>query len=195
MNIRTIHFSVSRSAALAFCFLLGISAFWAVPVSLGDAKESPKLTEYQVKALFLLNFTRYVEWPDEAFETAETPFTIGVVGRDPFDGDLLRVVEGRTVKGRAIVVKNLSSKVEIAACQILFLGGSKQSRLGEVLEEVEGRPVLTVGEDPGFLRLGGAVEFLSHGGNVRLKINMQAARASNLRMSSQLLQVADLVMD
>lgn len=187
--IRPIFNSVSRFAALAFCLLLG------VPVSARVAEEGPALTEYQVKALFLLNFTRYVEWPDDAFETEETPFTIGVVGRNPFDDNLLRIVDGRTVKGRIIVVKKVSTRVEIAACQILFVSASEQSRFGEVLGDAGGRPILTVGENPDFLRHGGAIEFLSRGGNIRLRINLQAARASDLRMSSQLLQVADSVME
>lgn len=189
VNFRTLDRFVSRFAALAFCL------FIAAPVSLRAAEASPALTEYQVKALFLLNFTRYVDWPDNAFETEEAPFTIGVVGRDPFDDNLLRVVEGRRVKGRKIVVMNVSTHFEIAACQILFVSLSEQDRIGEVLGDVGSRPILTVGENSGFLQLGGAIEFLSRGGNIRLKINLQAAHASDLRMSSQLLQVAESVLE
>lgn len=188
-NIRKICHSISHTAALAVCLL------WPAPASLPGAEPSPPLTEYQVKALFLLNFIRYVEWPDGAFETEDTPFTIGVIGVDPFGDNLVRLVRGKTVSGRAIVAQNVVTDLEIRSCHILFVSSSERSRMNAIREAIGRRPVLTVGDDPRFLRHGGVVQFLSQGKNIRLMVNLKAAREGNLRVSSQLLQVAESVID
>ena len=100
----------------------------------GDA---PSLTEYQVKALFLMNFTKYVEWPVEAFAQADSPFRIGVLGEDKFGDDLKKAVAGKAVNGRDIVIQKLDRDDDTSKCQILFVCASEKSHLGEILNKVK----------------------------------------------------------
>ena len=151
------------------------------------------LTEYQVKALFLFNFTKYVEWPAAAFASAHAPITIGVLGQDKFDDNLLRAVEGKTVNGRACVIKHLASGEDPGGCQILFVCDSEASRMAEIMDKAGTLPVLTVGEDEAFAQNGGIINFVLKNGNVRLEIDVAAAKKAGLTISSRLLAVADAV--
>lgn len=165
----------------------------AVPARTEAQTQRPELTEYQVKALFLLNFTRYVEWPDEAFATDDSPFVIGIAGQDPFDENLLRLVRDRVVNGRPIEVRNVDGPAEIRACHLLFIGLSERTRIEEILGHTGNRHMLTVGETPGFLERGGGINFMMRDDHVRFEINLHATRESNLRVRSQLLRVAEAV--
>jgi hypothetical protein len=156
----------------------------------GDA---PSLTEYQVKALFLLNFTKYVEWPAETFESADSAFKIGVVGEDRFGEDLKKAMTGKMVNGRAITVQQLGKEVDGSKFQILFISASEKNRLREILDKVKTTPVLTVGETEQFTQSGGVINFTKKDGKVRLEINLDAAHGAKLQLSSKLLGVADVV--
>lgn len=158
------------------------------------ALADPALTEAQVKALFLLNFTRYVEWPEEAFPSQDSPFIICIAGEDECGADLIRLVQDRTVNGRRVAVRHADSATEAANCHVLFIPSSQHARIENLLRETRGHAVLTVGEEPLFLDRGGMVRFLTRKENVRLEINLGAARAADLQISSHLLKVADLVL-
>ena len=157
----------------------------------GDA--SVPFTEYRVKALFLLNFTKYVAWPTNAFTGTNTPFTFGVYGENDFADDLQTAVAGRSVNGRSIIIRQLDGTNDLAGCQILFISHSAVNLRGEILDQVRTLPVLTVGETDQFLQQGGVIHFLKKESKVRLEINLEAARQANLNISSKLLNVADLV--
>lgn len=156
------------------------------------AGEAP-MREYQVKALFLMNFPKYVEWPAVSFGSTNTPIVIGIVGENRFGNDLDKAVEGKQVNGRRITVRQLERDTDFAGCHVLFIGASERKRLSEILARVAALPVLTVGEDEQFMQQGGIINFVKKEGKVRLEINADAARRSNLEVSSQLLGVADVV--
>lgn len=158
-----------------------------------ECGEAGSFTEYQVKALFLLNFTKYVDWPEEASGGANAPITIGVLGEDHFGADLKKAVEGKTVNGRAIVVQAVDKDGDWCRYQVLFISASEKKRLGEILVQVKTLPVLTVGENDQFLQQGGIINFVKKDGKVRLEIDLNAARQAKLRISSKLLSVADNV--
>jgi len=151
------------------------------------------LREYQVKALFLMNFAKYVEWPPASFEHTNTPIIIGVIGENNFRADLDKAVEGKRISGRVIAVRQVEKDGDVGGCHILFISSSEQKRLGGILNRVNSMPVLTVGETEQFTQQGGIINFIKKEGKVRLEIDINAARRSNLRLSSKLLSVADVV--
>ena len=157
------------------------------------AADAPALTEYHVKALFLFNFAKYVDWPPESFSTTNAPIVIGVLGRDNFQDDLPHIIEGKTVNGRNLIIRHITSDDEIAGCHILFISSSENLRLGEALGKAAALPVLTVGEHEQFLQKGGIINFTLKEGKVRLEVNLDAARQAKLQISSKLLGVADIV--
>jgi hypothetical protein len=151
------------------------------------------LPEYVVKAGFLFNFAKYVEWPAEAFENADTPITIGIVGTDPFGEGLEKTFKNKTARGRTFVIQRFSEPAGIRRCHILFVPRSEKERLQEILKLVETRPVLTVGEDDGFSRAGGTTNILIEKEKPRLEVNPDAAEKAGLTIDSKLLKVATIV--
>jgi hypothetical protein len=158
-----------------------------------EAADSPAASEAQVKAVFLFNFAKYVEWPAAAFPNATAPITIGVMGTNPFGDNLEHVVEGKAINGRPFVIKHYAADSEVSGCQILFIGHSEASRMGAILAKASALPILTVGEDEAFARNGGIIDFVLKNGNVRLEIDLAAAKKAGLTISSRLLAVADVV--
>jgi hypothetical protein len=151
------------------------------------------MSEYQVKALFLLNFVKYVDWPIGAMPTPTAPIVIGILGGDAINDSLSHAVEGKNINGRAIVIRHLSASDAVGDCAILFISSSESSRLDAILGKASALPVLTVGEDESFLQKGGIINFILHEGKIRLQINLKAAQKVNLQISSKLLSVAETV--
>jgi hypothetical protein len=149
--------------------------------------------EYQVKAVFLLNFTRFVEWPASAFSAADSPFVVGVFGHDPFGADLDRVVTGEFVNGRAVAVRRVRSVAEASKCQILFIHQSEDRRLDELLAALDRHSTLTVSDLPGAAQRGVMIRLVTEGGRVRMRVNVDLARAAALVISSNLLRSAEIV--
>ena len=149
--------------------------------------------EYQAKAAFLFNFTKFIEWPQTAFAGRESPFRICIAGDSPFEDSLVKdslvkIVEGERVNSRPFVVEKLGREEPAAHCQIVFFGASG----GSVQETIPrlGPGVLTVGESDDFLRNGGVIRFVSDNRRVRFDVNQAAAKRANLRISSRLLRIA-----
>jgi hypothetical protein len=149
--------------------------------------------EYQVKAVFLFNFSRFVEWPASAFSGPDAPFVVGVFGQDPFGGDLDEVVKGETVNGRPLVVRRVRSIADAASCQILFIPQSEGQRLGELLSTLDRHSTLTVSDLPGPTQRGVMIRLVTEGGRVRMRVDLESARAAELVISSNLLRSAEIV--
>ena len=145
--------------------------------------------EYEVKAAYLYNFAKLVDWP----APARGPLVIGVYGEDPFGGALHRAVDGKNIDGRPLVVQRLSRLDQLKGCHILFIGLSERRHWRAVLSAVQGEAVLTVGESEGFLDAGGKVNFTVEQNRVRFDINLQAAREAGLRISARVLHLARVV--
>jgi hypothetical protein len=150
-------------------------------------------TEYQVKAAYLFNFVKYVEWPTNAFQNPTAPFLIGVLGQDPFGTDLERTIAGRTINNRPIVVRRLADEADAKQCHILFISTPEKPRFEKILDSLRGSPILTVADADTFLELGGVIDFVTRDNKVRFRANLNSARASQLKISSRLLSVADAV--
>jgi YfiR/HmsC-like len=169
-------------ACLGMLFMAGHAA--------GDEVSMP---EYQVKALFLLNFIKYVDWPPGSFSGDNTPVIIAVYGEDRFGDSLKRAVQGKTIAGRRIIIQFFGKNDAMVKCNILFISDSERAYLGEMLNKIKGLPVLTVGESDLFLEKGGMINCVKKEGKIRLEINLDSARQAKLQISSKLLSVADVV--
>jgi hypothetical protein len=157
------------------------------------AADAPPASEAQVKAVFLFNFAKYVDWPPTAFPSAAAPIVIGVLGDDPFGANLPHIVEGKIVNGHSFVIKHFAADSELNGCHILFICHSEAFRMEEILGKAGALPILTVGEDDQFAQDGGIISFVLKNGKVRLQINLTSAKKAGLSISSKLLAVADSV--
>jgi len=164
-----------------------------LPARDGTCAGEPSLSEYQVKALFLFNFAKYIDWPSTAFPDTNAPIVIGIVGENNFGGHLRKTVEGKNISGRGIVIRGNVKEEDFDKCHILFVSASERKHIGEVCSRVKGAPVLTVGETEQFTQQGGVIGFVKKEGKVRLQIDLDAARSAKLQISSKLLSVADSV--
>lgn len=168
-----------------------LAALWMTAgVDHASAAQTP---EYQLKAVFLFNFTQFVEWPATAFESAESPIVIGVLGTDPFGAYLDETVRGETVNGRPLVVRRYAGLEKPDACHVLFVSRSEASRVKQVLGSTAGRSILTVSDLEEFTGNGGVIRFVTMNNKIRLRINLEAARSAGLVISSKLLRPADIV--
>ena len=150
----------------------------------------PVAEEYQVKGAFLLNFTKFVEWPPQVFKGPGDPIAICVLGRTPFGPELNRAARETVVAKRSVSVRQVSDGQQASQCQIVFVGASERKRSRAWLEALRGKSVLTVGEFEGFLANGGVVNFKLEGERVRIEISTAAADRAGLHISAKLLSLA-----
>jgi hypothetical protein len=148
--------------------------------------------DYEVEAVFLFNFTQFVEWPPSSFADAATPIAICVLGDDPFGGYLDATVHGEAVAGRAIAVRRYRRIEDVGACHVLFISRSETAHTAEIVAALGHRGTLTVSDTDAFIERGGMVRFVLEGGHVKLRINVDAAREAGLTISSKLLRVAEI---
>ena len=148
--------------------------------------------ETEVKAAFLYHFTSYIEYPSSAFADTSAPFVIGVLGKSGITEALQQAVRGKTAKGRAIAVKQVSIGQELRECHILFVPDAEAKSLPRILEILGDSPVLLVGESEGFAAKGGTVGFFVEQKRVRFEINLEAVRRAHLTISSKLLSLAKI---
>ncbi|MBI2498179.1 MAG: YfiR family protein, partial [Opitutae bacterium] len=149
--------------------------------------------EYEVKAAFLFNFAQFVEWPAAAFPEPQTPLIIGVLGEDPFGADLDDTVRGEKIGSHPLVVRRYRRPEEIDRCHILFVSHSETGRLEQVVAGLRGRHILTVSDAAGYAVRGIMIRFVTEKSRIRLRINLDAAKADGLVLSSKLLRPADIV--
>jgi hypothetical protein len=181
-----------RVRVLGFATLLALGAGPPTRVA-ADEPPGSASREYQIKAAFLYNFCQFVQWPDAAFPAPNAPLIIGILGDDPFGGTLDAIIRGERVGRHELVIERYQRPGEIGPCHVLFVSRSMAGQLEAALAAVRGRSVLTVGETPGFASVGGAIRLVTEDNRVRLRINLEAARAAKLAISSRLLRMAELV--
>lgn len=150
-------------------------------------------SERDVKAAFLFNFVQFAEWPPGAFSDPQSPIVIGVLGEDPFGRVLDDAVRGEVVRNRQLVVERFNRVEEIKTCHILFISPSEAEKYEQIFARLQGRSILTVGDTEGFTTRGGMIRFLTEQNRIRLRVNVGAARAAGLTISSRLLRAADIV--
>lgn len=169
-------------------FALGVPL--AAPAQQVDA--APPSVE-SLKAAFVYKFTLLVTWPDEAFDGPDAPFSLCVLGGDPFAGALEEAVAGRSSQGRALEVRRVETPAP--SCHVLYVAADAEPALRGSLSSVRRAPMLTIGETAAFADLGGVIYLLVDDGRMRFEIDRGAARDAGLEISSRLLQVARAVHD
>jgi hypothetical protein len=174
------HGALSRALATALAQAVLFCLFACNPARAAE--------EYEIKAAFLLNFTKFVGWPETAFAGEHSPLGICILGEDPFGNALNEIVKGEAVNGHELVVHRIRRSPEPKSCQVLFVARSERE-VARALTEL-GPGVLTVGEGDKFLEDGGIIAFVIDGRRVRFDIDQGAATRAMLMLSSQLMNVA-----
>jgi hypothetical protein len=182
--------AIGRGTALGSLLLLAIVAAPSRSSAI-DVPGNASL-EYDVKAAFLLNFVKFVQWPASAFREPTSPIVVCVLRHNPFGDTLGRIVEGESIGGRPVTIRRISTTDQATECHVLFV--PETARLEDGDAAVPRDPgLLTVGESEGFLRQGGIIAFFADGGRIRFWINPEAAEQRGLRVSARLLRVARVV--
>ena len=178
-----------RSGARALRIVVGCLVaigFRSAPVLAQDMIDTR--LEYNVKAVSLYAFGRYVTWPESAFASADSPFVIGLIGGNPFGDALDRIASKKTLNGRAIEVRQINSPAESTDCHILFVSRTVTKEAeAELFALAAGKPVLLVGESPGFAERGGIINFYQSGSNVRFELNPDKGVETRLSLNAKLL--------
>ncbi len=174
--------------------IVGMALNWtpAADAQAGDADSS----EYLIKAGFIYNFAKFVEWPSTAFPQPDSPIVIGVLGVDPFGNVLDRIVEDKKIGPRRFVVRRFKwgrELKDLKDCKILFVSASEKAHVDDILLSVKGLSILTVGETPGFAERGGVIRFTLEDNRVRFEVNVDAAHQADLNISSRLLTLAKII--
>lgn len=151
--------------------------------------------EYQVKAAFLYNFARFVEWPNSAFASGSSAFKFCVLGKDPFGKALDETLAGKKVGERSVELIRARRVQELEGCQVVFISSGETSHVSEVVAALHGRGALLVGESEEFAGTGGTIQFFLQDNRVRFAINPEAANRVGLKISSKLLALATVVHD
>lgn len=179
---------------LSKALLLLALVLYSMPcVRSADGAQNQLLSENEIKAGFLYNFTKFVEWPPDAFLDSSGPIVLGVVGDSPITDLVTDAASGKIVNGRAVIVKKFKEGQDLRSCHILFVSSSEEKHMTRILESLRGSNVLTVGETSGFAESGGVINFFIDGNKVRLEINLDAAARSRLKISAKVIAVARLV--
>ena|SRR6266568_4846008 len=194
---RSARFRVLRHPAgmiRLFAWLLAVGIGLAAGALAVMAEDGAPL-EYQVKAAYLVNFPKYMDWPAGAFADTNSPITVAILGDADVANEFAGMIEGgKTVGGHPIVLKRITKEEEISSdYQVLFIATSERSRIAAILEKVKGSSILTVGESDDFLEKGGIINLVHRDRKIRLQVNLTAAGKAHLKISSRLLVVAEVV--
>lgn len=176
-----------RSQCILPLFMVGLGL-----IAGGNLRAQPVVRDVEVKATLLFNFCHFVQWPEAAFPDAAAPFVIAILGRDPFGKFLDDLVAGEETHGRPIVVRRAARVEELVSAHLVYVSASEQAHIRRVVTALRGKPILTVGDEvgSGYTALGGLIGFSMERGNVKLRINLDEARAVGLNISAKLLRVA-----
>jgi len=158
---------------------------------LSAQKSKPK--EYEVKATYLYNFARFVEWPATPAAAKSDAFAICVLGQDPFGPALDSVVAGETIDGKAVLARRVMKPQDAVSCRVLYISSSEDGRLKEIMAALNKVGVLTVSDIPQFSQRGGMIQFVEESNKIRFEVNLASAEDAGLTLSSELLKVAVIV--
>jgi hypothetical protein len=170
--------------------LVAVAIGAAVPVCRLHA-QSASIDE--VKAAFVFNFTKFVQWPADAFPNATSPFVIGIVGGDAVSDSLQEIIRGKSVNGHQLQLRRVSATDDLAQLHELFISKSDNIRVSDVVARVSARAILTIGDAAGFCDSGGSIQIDVDDSQVRFEVNLDATQRSRLDVSSKLLTLAKVV--
>ena len=171
--------------------VLSLTGIWGLRIRNIRSQEAP--TEYQVKAAYLYNFLKFVEWPGDPLANTQGQWIIGIVGDNPYGDQLAQIIAGKTVQGHELQVRRLQPGEDIRGCHILFISASEKKRLPTMLAALTGSSVLTVADMDHFIESGGMIQFVMEEKRVRFVIDVGASGRARLKVSSKLLSLARTV--
>lgn len=157
---------------------------------------SQQYTEYELKAAYLFNFGKFIQWPTESFKKTNDPFIIGIYGNNPFGESLQQIIQNKTLQNRPVILININNVEEATTCHILFICKTDKLQLKQLLSDLHNKAVLTVGDNiEEFCQLGGIINFTSQHSQKRFEINNKASARVQLIISSKLLTLSRIVTD
>lgn len=161
-------------------------------ICIATAADAPSV-EYRLKAELLERFTKYIDWPPNSLGSdPSAPFLIGIVGKNPFGSYLDRFSQAN-IKGKNVEVLEITQLSDVERCQVLFVSGSEEKKLGQILVRTSGKPILTVGDTDGYAQRGVLINFYRYEDYIRFQVNQAEVDKSGLKFSSRLLKLAQLV--
>ncbi len=162
---------------------------------LGPQSDAQSLSDYQVKAAYMYSFAKFISWPEGTFATARDPIRLCILNDEPFQSQLGQIVKGKSIDGHPVLVIPVQNREQARGCNELFISSADSRNTSQILESLQGTSVLTIGEAKDFVQEGGILSFVLQGDHVRFQVNRKAANQAGLRMSSQLLSVAQAVIE
>ena len=168
-----------------------ITILLLITVFPAEAMKQPA-QEYQLKAVFLFNFTQFVDWPPCSFDTNQSSVVIGVLGDNPFGSYLDEIVSGESIKGHPVVVRYYKNVEDVQGCHILFVALTEITNRKKAIETLKGKDILTVSDAVHFAAEGGMITFFIANNKIKFQINLESARASKMVFSSKLLRLAEI---
>ena len=179
-----------RIISKTFLLLIGVCALASGPPTV--QAQSLLEREYQIKAGFLYNFLKFIEWPSDVLPETSGTINICVLG-DELAREAFESLNGKMVKDRRLAVRRLEPVKDLLSCHVLFIGASEEKRFPQIMQSLRGLRVLTVGEIERFAQSGGIINFVTERNKVRFEINVDSAARAGLKVSSQLLSLAKVV--
>jgi len=180
-----VQFLLSKKIKISLFIFLGLGLTFAANAQMSSADPNAK-----IKAIFIYNFTKYIEWPSAA---KQGDFVIGVFGKTNITSELEKMAILKKAGNQTIVIKQLTSVNDISNCQMLFIAADKSSQIGNVMAKIKNNSILIVSEDPGMAKKGSAINFVPTGNKLTFELNRTAAQKHELNVSSSLNQLAILV--
>lgn len=177
---RSIHYLIRKAVVVGLLLFAWTAQCAGVP-------------EYDAKAGFLFNFSRFIEWERSDSSESSKPFVFGVYGDNPF-GESIFLLEQQSIRGRAVVVRIIpEGSVDFSDCQMLFVPASQKNRTREIVDLLKSKPIVLVGESPGFAQVGGMINFYLKDERIAFEINLESFKSSRLSISSRLLRLAQVI--
>ncbi|HEY8896619.1 MAG TPA: YfiR family protein [Niastella sp.] len=164
--------------------------FYFIICSYIPNRQIDKASEYNLKAAFIYNFTKFIEWK---MISTDNEFVIGIIGASPIYDPLAEVIKTETVDGKKIIIKQFNKAADISDCHILFISRSAGSALEDILAKTTGKGMLIVSEQDGYAKSGTALNFVIVNRKLKFEANVKAINAAGLAASSQLLKLAIIV--
>ena len=187
------HNPVHKRRAPVALFILLFSLLFGPGFKCPAQNSAPtEYQEYQIKAAFIFNFAKFVEWPPQAFAKDTSPIVIGVLGVNVFGDNLEQALRNKSIHHRPLLYQEFHSVAEVTNCQVLFIGVSEKKRYAKILGALRGMSVLTVSESDQdqFIDAGGMINFVIQDNRIHFQVNNEAAKSAGLIINSKLLDLA-----
>ena len=179
-----------KSSTFGLSTVLAGVFFFVLLAAFSSGAQTAQPSEYQVKAAFLFNFAKFVDWPATAFPAPASPVIIGVLGKNVFGDSLEQTLHNKSINNRPVELKIFQTVAEATNCHVLFISTSEKGHLAKTLAALQGTSILTVSEMDEFISAGGMINFVIEDSKIHFEINDSAAEKAGLKISSKLLSLS-----